>query len=522
VKPTDLDPERHLAELRAALHRDAEHCEPIGLGAETVQRRGRRRRNRGRSAIAVCSALCLGAAGVTALHHQVGGTHVAVGTRPGSDPAPTLDFRVVNGSVDGGSMHFTSADGLTYELSTAPGSAGSADADPGQAIYTTRDGEHWTTAAQDKPWIADLTEGGGVLYAIGTAPGASASDVKYHLATSHDGGQAWSNTDLPFSVTAPSATVTLSQSSSVQVARGASTTAALLTEQFWPDLDPVVAAHYPGNTHVGTRQTADGFAMLDLSKCVDAKARVVTGSAKSHALALASGCKNPPVLGTIPWSELGLSGPDDLVRTQMLVSSDGTNWTTASAPDGVVVRDLAATDNGFLLLADSAVSDGGNPPATRVYRSTDANQWTAVSTPPGLNVQAIADDDIVGTDSAGNVETSTDAGASWSTTSISAQLPAGSPAATVAGIDAGPLGFAVLVNADANPNDQVPGHDYLLFSTDGVSWNTTDLAAQGAPTGAYLASVTVGADHVAVDYESSGTAADPLTKLTTLLGTPQR
>ena len=47
----------------------------------------------------------------------------------------TLTFRVVDGTVDGGSTHFTTPDGLTYELSTSPGAPGSANADPGQAIY---------------------------------------------------------------------------------------------------------------------------------------------------------------------------------------------------------------------------------------------------------------------------------------------------------------------------------------------------------------------------------------------------
>ena len=68
---------------------------------------------------------------------------------------------------------------------------------PDQAIYSTSDGEHWTTADQHKSWIADLTEHDGVLYAIGSAPGATANDVTYQLATSHDGGRAWTDSNLP-------------------------------------------------------------------------------------------------------------------------------------------------------------------------------------------------------------------------------------------------------------------------------------------------------------------------------------
>ncbi len=38
------------------------------------------------------------------------------------------------------------------------------------------------------------------------------------------------------------------------------------------------------------------------------------------------------------------------------------------------------------------------------------------------------------------------------------------PATTVPVADAGPLGFAAIATADANPNDSTPGHAYPLFS----------------------------------------------------------
>ena len=136
---------------------------------------------------------------------------------------------------------------MTYALSTAPGTAGSA-AQPGQAIYRTTDGEHWTIADQGQPWITDLAERGGVLYAVGTAPGAAtADDIRYRVGTSHDGGKEWSETDLPFADNAPSATVPMQRSASVQIARGSSSTVALLTEQFWPNLDALVAERAAGH-----------------------------------------------------------------------------------------------------------------------------------------------------------------------------------------------------------------------------------------------------------------------------------
>ena len=120
------------------------------------------------------------------------------------------------------------------------------------------------------------------------------------------------------------------------------------------------------------------------------------------------------------------------------------------------------------------------------------------------------------------MQTSTDGGTTWTATNVGAQLPAGAPAATAQITDAGPLGFAVVVTADANPKDQQRGHDYLLFSTDGISWSTSDLAAAGAPADAYPMQVIVGADHIGVDYEGPGAAANGPMKITTLLATPKR
>jgi hypothetical protein len=159
---------------------------------------------------------------------------------------------------------------------------------------------------------------------------------------------------------------------------------------------------------------------------------------------------------------------------------------------------------------------------TTVMRSTDARHWTKASTPAGLKVQAIAGGRIVGVDAAGVLQTSADGGGSWNATSIATQLPSGAPAATVMAADAGPLGFAVLAVADADPMDQQPGHDYLLFSTDGTNWTTSDLAAIGEPKDGYATSVTVGADHIGVNYQGPAVTNGGLSKLTTLLATPQR
>jgi hypothetical protein len=520
----------HVDELRAALRREAQHIEPVGLGVETIQRRGRHRRNRGRAIVAVGAVTCVAGLGVSVIHRQGPPAHsVAVAANAGSgSPPPALAFRVVTGTVSYSSNHFTTPGGVTYALSTAPGVAGPADAQS-QAIYRTTDGEHWTAADQSSDWITDLSQSDGVLYAVGTAPGAATpADVRYRVATSHDDGNAWTDTDLPFDLTTPSAKVPISRYSSVQIASAPGETVALLSEQFSPDLSGLIAARTAGHPNVSTEMTADGYVMRDLSACMADKknlARAAAGADPVTPKGLSGKCADPPALGTISWAEVGISGAAELTHEEMLVSTDGSHWSAVPAPGTGSVRDLAAYDGGFLLLADKdvpAVGNEGPGVETTLLRSSDAQHWTPVATPAGLNVQAIAGDRVLGVDASGVMQTSADGGTTWNATDLASELPAGSPAASVSATDVGPLGFAVVATADANPNDSNAGTSYLLFSTDGISWSATDLATVGATAGASPMQVTVGSDHIGIDYEPiAATGAVPV-PMTTLLATPKR
>ena len=522
-------------QLRHALHREAKDIEPVSLGLEHVVSRGRRRRNRGRALVAVGTATCVAGVGVTLLERGSGAPHrvaVAASGQSSAAATPTLEFRAVDGTVSHSTSHFTTAAGVTYALSTAPATdpQSSNPGFPGQAIYSTSDGEHWDTADQGRAWITDLSERGGVLYAIGTAPGAaSPADLRYRVGTSHDGGTAWNDTELPFDLSAPSANVSLYRSSSVHIASSPTATVALLTEQFSPNLDAMVAARTAGHPSVEPRQTAAGFSLLDVSACAAAKVKIARKDPTALAdLKARAGvkCTDPPVLGTITWSDLGLGGPGDLTREEMLVSTDGTHWSSAPAPATTSVRDLSADANGFLLLAGDETPMGSfpgtSPVSSTLLRSTDARVWTKVNTPPGLSVEAIAGERVVAYDPSGKVQTSTDGGNTWNPTDTKALLPAGAPAGSIATVDAGPLGFAVVVAADDRAKAPAASHDYLLFSADGINWTTSDLAADGEPADAYPTQLTVGADHVSVDYEAPGPKPGGPMKTTTLLATPKR
>ncbi len=71
-----------------------------------------------------------------------------------------------------------------------------------QALYATRDGAAFTqTALGATPWISDLAESKGVLYAVSTGPGAQSGTTDYKLSTSTDGGAQWAGESVPVDFT---------------------------------------------------------------------------------------------------------------------------------------------------------------------------------------------------------------------------------------------------------------------------------------------------------------------------------
>ena len=291
MNPTQLD------QLRDALRRETQQLQPVGLGVETVQRRGRRRRNRGRAFVAVGAATCVAVAGVAvSLHAAKAARHVScrrLQSGAGAAADPRLPRRRRHRRVLDDALH----DRRRRHLRAVDRPRRRRQPEqPGQAIYRTTDGEHWTTPTRAKPWITDLAERDGVLYAIGTAPGAASPTTSATASARRTtAARQWTDTDLPFDASAPSATVSLTRSASVQVARSASTTVALLTEQFFPNLDALVAARTAGHENVTTQPTDAGFDMIDIGACVAAK----RGWWQAPAIATAPGCPTRPASGQL-------------------------------------------------------------------------------------------------------------------------------------------------------------------------------------------------------------------------------
>jgi hypothetical protein len=515
-------------QLREALQRDAAELVPVGRGPEQARRRAFRRKRRLQSGVVV-----LGAVGLA------GGTLAVVESRPAgpgarvqSQPTAALDlqWRTVPGTVAVQGLEFTSPSGVTYALSTAPGPQPAGANTPPPALYSTRDGVTWTQASLGSdPWIADLAEGNGVLYAVGTGPGSQSGSVDFQLSTSANGGDQWTTASLPVQFSAPQSTVALTASDSVHVARGPHTTVVMAKVSYDPDVSSVIGANTPYNV------TPDGVQVIDNRSCKSKLALTVPSGAQAQAQARALAAQahaqvcTPTVVATHPWSDFGITDPAALQQQEVLVRDDRDSggWGVVILPSAAdsVVQDVTATSNGFLMVEELQPTGIGASNVAQLWSSTDGRTWTQMPGPvPTFDTASISGDRILGVNSqTAAISVSADAGATWLPTDITGLLPAGTqvqPGGLIAA--AGPLGYAVTVQT-GTPGGAGP--TYLLQSSDGVNWSVSDLAADGAPANGLLSSVSVGADHLDISYDvQQGTGSDgaPVSyKLVELLGTPK-
>jgi hypothetical protein len=506
--------------LRDALRADAAELEPVGPGPDDARRRAFRRKRRMQSGVVALSAAALvgGTLGFIETRSPGHGAGPRVQAQPEPDvPAPDLAWRTVDGTVLVNGPEFTSASGVTYALSTAPGSKpnNSGIAEP-QELYTSNDGVAWTHASLGAtPWVADLAESNGVLYAVGTGPG-SAGSIDYNVATSSDNGAHWRETPLPVDFTPPHASVPLTASRTVHIARGAHTTVAMANVNYWPDVTEVIGAD------TAYTATAAGVEILGKASCL--KRTPITEQA-------ASGANSDPcqqaVTSTRPWSDFGVTDPSALHQQQALVQDDGGSWTKVDLPSDADawVQDVTATSNGFLMVKQvSLQTASGGRSETQLWSSSDGRSWARLaSAVPPIDSVSISGDRIVGSDSTTRaIYASGDAGATWTATEdVRALLPSGSVVEPgMVSAYAGPLGYvAVITTGKDNPEGT-----YLLNSNRGTAWKVTDLGAVGAPAKGFVSSVSVGKDHIAVSFSvGNGTQPDGSTssKLVELVGTPK-
>ncbi|CAN5835229.1 hypothetical protein BH23ACT5_BH23ACT5_23040 [soil metagenome] len=99
-----------------------------------------------------------------------------------------------------GWLQGTATDGSTlYALSTAPGTSWEAfpDGNVPKAIYASSDGRTWTAYPLETPWVSGIGAHDGLLYAVGTAPGAAEGSVNIQVGVSQDDGALFETVSLP-------------------------------------------------------------------------------------------------------------------------------------------------------------------------------------------------------------------------------------------------------------------------------------------------------------------------------------
>jgi hypothetical protein len=528
--------------LRDALQADAAELQPVGPGPDHARDRAFRRKRRFQSGVVALGAIVLVGGTLGVIETRSSGTTPRVATQPATTTdtsTPDLAWKSIKGTVLFAEHEFTTADGVTYAISTAPGSKGTGAPQP-QELYSTHDGEWWANKSLGAtPWVADLAESKGVLYALGTGPGAQPGSTDYKVSTSSNGGAQWKDESIPVSFTAPASDVPLSKSTSVHIARGEHTTVVIATATFWPDVSKVLGKDTP------TQTTATGVDVLDMSGCKEMRKAAASGTADPKAVA--AGVCRKKVLSSHPWREFGITDAKALHQQQAVVRDDGGTWQTVDLPSGAdaSVADVAATSNGFVMV-DSVPSTSGLG-SVQILTSTDGRSWAPLAGQvPAVDMVSISGDRLIGVDNAASkLYVSNDAGSTWiAAPDLAGLLPGNDPVEpynTTAGV--GPLGFAAVVRTGGSENGaggpaggtttntlapptraEVAAHTYLLHSSDGVSWKVTSLADVGAPPQGSFSSLNVGADHIDLSFQSDVAGADgaiSASKLTTLIGTPK-
>jgi hypothetical protein len=214
------------------------------------------------------------------------------------------------------------------------------------------------------------------------------------------------------------------------------------------------------------------------------------------------------VVRTIPWSDLGLAGPEDLgPQHQVLRWEDGA-WGPLDGDPFDGLHSVLLVESGDRFVATAFGPTAGET----VLTSEDGVAWSPVTTPGGGQVVGLGGALVsVGYEGA-IAQVSIDAGATWSEVDLTA---AGvTPGSYLIEASSGPLGLALVVGAP----DQEP---QLVVSGDLVDWTVVPLADVLGTDQIAAARVIVGADRLVVTATQPAEVGQIPASLTAV-GTPVR
>lgn len=461
----------------------------------------------------------------------------AVGSTPGGTPAGiTFEWTAGEHVLAQQPRIVQAPDGVLYALSTAPGVTYD-DAGPEgtlplpQAVYRSTDGLTWepTVLAADLQLSSFDVGPDGILYGLSTAPGDSGGTA-LQVASSGDGGASWQEESLPI-VEAPPAVadgvVLTGGGTQSDIVTSGDRSVVIATSQWFVEPAGLLTPEEleAGDTWLAPTQEGLQVQQIPFASEPPAPVPSPTSSDAAGAEATEVMADEVEILRTIPWAEIGLSGPDDLVVTQVIAEDGSGTWTQTSLPTSGLSSTVVATAEGFVALLPPIYSESDVGSGTQVARSADGIAWTLDPEPIAVDwvqdVQAIGDRLVlVGerwTDTSSQVSalSSTDAGRTWTVTDLTALVPvADGQTASVFGADLGPLGAATPGMVFEEESGAVVS-SALLYSPDGATWESIDVADL-APGAEQLGWVSIDADRIVASVVMEDGSRR------SVVGTPQR
>jgi hypothetical protein len=458
-----------------------------------------------------------------------------------ADPLPrtgplSFDWSRAEGGLGYMSSAFQTEDGTVYALSTAPGvrwedhPAG----DLPMALYTLADDGSWQPAALDgdRPDAMGMSTAGGLLYAVSTGTAANGDGRVSRLSSSSDGGDTWTTEDVP-APPPPTDAAPLSLSASLSIESVGSTTVAVINTSYYLDYAALFPEIADGGVGLTVDERADGPTLVRVSEVAlpevwvarsEAEAAFTESTDPTTTVPAEPGARvpappietpEPPtslppgeVVRTIPWSDLGLGGPEDLgPQHQVLRWEDGA-WVPLDGDPFDGLHSVLLVESGDRFVATAFGPTAGET----VLTSEDGVAWSPVTTPGGGQVVGLGGALVsVGYEGA-IAQVSVDAGATWSEVDLTA---AGvTPGSYLIEASSGPLGLALVFGAQ----DQ---ESQLVVSGDLVDWTVVPLADVLGTDQVATARVIVGADRLVVTATQPAEVGQIPASLTAV-GTPVR
>ncbi len=466
-------------DLQTLLRSDADRLHPVGRGPAAARARAEQRRRRTLAAgLATVALVAVAAFPLLALRDD-GGGGIDVATDPtldapveGSEPVVVpLEFTWTEMDAPvtlNGRTPLTTADGVLYLLSTAPGVTWEEDTvSLPQAIYRSTDGVTWEAAVPDESvsQLTSLTERDGLLYATSTSPAIDPATgretVNPTVLASSDEGTTWAATELPADTEPPDPTVPIDFTGSTMhlAATPDGALVALVSTTFYPDMSAYLDEFVDGK-ELSWETRDDGIAIVDWR---NPGCRVGQDACFEQSTTVSTSIPQPLTVVTISWDQLGLGGRGDLERRQMFRSTDGQTWEEIDNPLPDLVGGFESTPRGIVAWTWPRGESGA-----RIFRTDDGLNWMEITPPIATELTAVGvtGDRLVVVDGL-RVHISADAGATWSSTDLGSLVGSEAFAGRA---QVGPMGTAIVAHA-GDPESGTPADAVVLFSPDGVNWS---------------------------------------------------